>query len=443
MMLQPALPGLWRRSLCFLGLGLAGAASVDADSGDFRAWAPQPPLGWNSWDYYGTTINEGQALAQAEAMARDLRPHGWSIFVVDIQWYGAGSKGFDYVKDLQVSMDGYGRLLPNPERFPSSREGRGFGPLAAYVHSLGLKFGVHLMRGIPKAAVRQHARILGTSLHAADIADLSDTCSWNTDMAGVAMDRPGAQAYYDSVFSLLASWGVDFVKVDDSSRPYHAAEIRAIRKAIDRSGRPILLSLSPGATPLERGSEVASRANLWRISDDFWDSWKALKEQFGRLDRWTPYRGPGHYPDPDMIPLGLIRMGKPTRFTPDEQRTLMTLWAISGSPLIFGGDMTRMDPLTLGLLTNDAVLAIDQAGRGQHQAWSEAGIVVWQAYSADSAACSVALFNTSDLPREVEVDRHRLGVAPTAGCRDVWTGQPVTGKVRLGAHACALLSFLP
>ncbi len=113
-------------------------------------------------------------------------------------------------------------------------------------------------------------------------------------MYGVDMTKPGAQAYYDSVFALFASWGVDFVKVDDISRPYHRAEIEAIRAAIDKTGRPMVLSLSPGETPLDAGESVASNANMWRISDDFWDYWPALLEQFARLDKWTPHRGPGH-----------------------------------------------------------------------------------------------------------------------------------------------------
>ena len=126
-------------------------------------------------------------------------------------------------------------------------------------------------------------------------------------MYGVDMSRPSAQEYYDSVLAMLASWGVDFVKVDDLSRPYHTAEIEAIRKAIDKTGRPIVFSTSPGATPVSQGEHVRTHANQWRVSDDFWDGWRLLKEQFARLDAWTPFRGEGHFPDADMLPVGNIR----------------------------------------------------------------------------------------------------------------------------------------
>ena len=180
-----------------------------------------------------------------------------------------------------------------------------------------------------------------------------------------------AQAYYDSVIQLCSDWGVDYLKVDDISRPYHdnEAEIAAVRRAIDRvsarSGRPIVLSLSPGETPLSAAEHVKRHANLWRISDDFWDDWAALREQFTRLARWNPHRGAGHWPDADMLPLGVLACGsRSTRLSPDEQITLMTLWCIARSPLMHGGDMTKMDDFTLSLLTNDEVLAVNQRSSG-------------------------------------------------------------------------------
>ena len=161
-----------------------------------------------------------------------------------------------------MTADEYGRLLPAPNRFPSSAGGKGFAPLAADVHRLGLKFGVHLMRGIPRHAVKLNTPVFGTNYRAQDIADPKSTCPWNPDMYGVDMRKPGAQAYYDSVFRLFASWGADFVKMDDMSRPYdsHEPEIEAAHKAILASGRPMILSLSPGETPVHRGNRV------WRFA---------------------------------------------------------------------------------------------------------------------------------------------------------------------------------
>ncbi|MDR1011630.1 MAG: glycoside hydrolase family 27 protein, partial [Opitutaceae bacterium] len=321
----------------------------------FHAWAKTPPMGWNSWDCFGTTITEEQARAQAGAQAEKLKPFGWDILTVDIQWYEPNSKGHDYKPGASLAMDTHSRLIPAPNRFPSSAGGAGFKPLADYIHAKGLRFGIHIMRGIPRQAVRANTPILGTTARAADIADQSSICKWNPDMFGVDMSKPGAQAYYDSLFKLYASWGVDFVKVDDIARPYDAtqqAEIEAIRKAITASGRPIVLSLSPGDTPLARGAHVMTHANLWRISDDFWDNWKLLLEMFPRVDKWTPYRTEGAWPDADMLPFGIIRFDKPTRFTRDEQILCMTLWCIARSPLILGADMTKLDAFTLSLLTN-------------------------------------------------------------------------------------------
>lgn len=395
----------------------------------FWQWAQMPPLGWNSWDCFATTITEAQVKAEADVMADKLKPHGWQYIVVDIQWFEPAANGFDYRKGAMLAMDEFGRLLPATNRFPGAANGVGFKALADYVHSQGLKFGIHLMRGIPRQAVAENCKIMGTSLHAADIADTNDVCRWNHDNFGVAMKKKGAQEYYNSVLDLIAAWGVDFVKVDDLSRPYHAAEIEAIRAAIDRTGRPIVLSTSPGATPLEQGYHVSANANMWRISDDFWDKWSApkeamhgLKEQFAPLAAWASFTGPGHFADADMLPLGTIALGKrKTNLTPDEQRTLVTLWSIARSPLIMGGDLTKLDDFTLSLLTNDEVIAADQTGRNAHQVFNRDGLIAWASDVPDSADKFVALFNTTDRAAKVSVALSELGWSGSVKVRDLWT----------------------
>jgi len=363
----------------------------------FLDWAKAPPMGWNSWDAFGTAITEAQAREQADFMAARLLPHGWRILTVDIQWYEPGASGHSYRADAPLTMDAWGRLIPAPNRFPSSSNGAGFRPLADYVHARGLQLGIHLMRGVPRLAVARKLPVKGSSVSAADIADRTSVCPWNPDMYGVDMTKPGAQEYYDSVFELVASWGVDFVKVDDISRPYHEhqREIEAIRRAIDRTGRQIVLSLSPGETALTAADHVKRHANLWRISDDFWDNWPALVEQFERLRNWSPHRGEGHWPDADMLPLGVLGSRR-TRFTPDEQRTLMTLWSIARSPLIHGGDMTKTDAETLALLTNDEVIAVDQRSEGNRQLFDKDGLVAWTADVPGSPDRYLALFNARD-----------------------------------------------
>ena len=343
-----------------LGL-LGGLVAAQAADPTYWSWARTPPMGWNSWDCYGAGVWQTDALANADYMATNLKSHGWNLITIDIQWYEPLAHTTEYRKGAILETDANGRLLPAPNRFPMTAETHSFKPIADYLHAKGLKFGLHLMRGIPRQAVdRDNAPILGTTNHAADIADKRNVCFWNTDMYGVDMTKPGAQEYYDSVFAQMAEWGLDFVKVDDLAG--HTAEIEAVRKAIDKTGRPIVFSISPGGSSVARGEFVSTNANLWRISGDFWDSWGALYSQFERVDSWTPFRAPGHWPDADMIPFGNVRAWTTngwTQFTHDEHYTLMTLWSIGRSPLILGGNLPKNDDFTLSLLVNDEVIAVN------------------------------------------------------------------------------------
>ncbi|MBN1516225.1 NPCBM/NEW2 domain-containing protein [Candidatus Sumerlaeota bacterium] len=395
--------------LSLILLGTAVSMIVQSSSADGPSHldnAPTPPLGWNSWDIFGTTLTEEQARAQADAMAENLLPAGYKYFTVDIQWYEPNSESHVYKDGAPLEMDEYSRLMPAVKKYPSAADGAGFKPLAGYVHSKGLQFGIHIMRGIPKQAVRENTAILGVDVRAADIANTNSFCPWNPDMYGVDMSKPGAQEYYNSLFDLYASWGVDYVKVDDIARPYDAnqlAEIEAIRKAIDQTGRPIVLSLSPGDTPIERGEHVMNHANLWRISDDFWDRWPPLYGMFGRLEKWTQYRMRGAWPDADMLPFGVVEFGRPTNFTRDEQILCMSLWCIARSPLIFGGDMTRLDEFTVDLLTNPEVLAVNQASENGRQLYRKDDLIVWTADVPDSPDKYVALFNAQDNSDQIDL----------------------------------------
>jgi hypothetical protein len=409
-------------------LFLFGSAKGD-DVKSFLNWTPTPPMGWNSWDCYGAAVTEAQTKANADYMAEHLAKHGWQYVVVDIQWYEPDAKGWDYRPGAKLEMDGNGRLLPAVNRFPSAAGGNGFKSLADYVHAKGLKFGVHILRGIPRQAVAANTPILGTKVRAAEIADTTSTCRWNSDMYGVDVSRPGGQEYYDSIFAQFAEWGIDFVKVDDLSRPYHQAEIAAIRRAIDKSGRPMVFSTSPGPTPLDRAGDIAAHANMWRISDDFWDNWNLLKAQFRRCADWARYSGGGHYPDADMLPLGAIRASKNshTRFTKDEQYTLMTLWSICRSPLIFGGDLPQTDAFTLSLLTNDEVLAVSQHSSGGRQLFRNGDLIVWTADADGSSDKYLAVFNARDeidaQPAAVSVSLKDIGFDGPCKVRDLWNAR--------------------
>jgi hypothetical protein len=425
--------------------------------------AQTPPLGWNSWDAYGPSVREEEVKANADYMASHLLKYGWDTIVVDIQWYAPKTKPHGYIPDPHnVTLDEYGRLIPDPARFPSAANGVGFSALAEYVHSLGLKFGIHIMRGIPRWAVEQNLPVKGSSVHAADIADKIHLCHWlnQTDMFGIDHRQPEAQAYYDSIAELYASWGVDFVKADDiaqsqdPSYPYHAAEIAALSQALCKCGRPIVLSLSPGPAPLEQARHLRQYANLWRISDDFWDDWAALKRQFERLHRWETEIQPGGWPDADMLPLGRIGIRgevgneRGTNFTRQEQRTLMSAWCIFRSPLMFGGDLPSSDEWTLSLITNPEVLAVNQNSTNNHQSYAQDEILAWTANIPGSDDRYVAVFNLSDSERAAQLSWEAMDVpARSVKVRDLWAsldlGEQQSLLVSLQPHASGLYRISP
>ncbi len=337
--------------------------------------APTPPIGWNSWDSYGFTIDEQQFKANAAVLA-SLQQFGWKYAVIDEGWYMANPAGRN-LNERQYLWNANGLLVPDSARFPSAANNAGFKPLADWLHAQGLKFGIHIVRGIPRQVVAANLPIAGTSFHAADAADTTSPCPWDEGNWGI-QDNAAGQAYYDSMLRLYASWGVDFLKVDCiSDHPYRPTEIRQIAEAIRKSGRVIVLSLSPGPTSLDHAAEVAKYAQMWRIADDHWDGWTfprqpgtefpmGVRDMFDRLAKWYPYTGPGSWPDADMLPEGYLGPhpgwgeARQSRLTPDEQRSEFTLWAVTRSPLIFGGNLTRLDDLTRSLLTNQTVLFMDQ-----------------------------------------------------------------------------------
>jgi hypothetical protein len=401
------------------------AAAAAGPSG--HPLAPTPPTGWNSWDSYGTTVTEAEVKANADYMADHLKSHGWQYVVVDIQWSEPHPQTHGYRPNADLVMDEYGRLTPATNRFPSAAGGKGFRPLADYIHGKGLKFGIHIMRGIPRRAVAADLPVLGSEAHAAAIANPKSLCPWNTDMYGLDMSKPGAQDYYDSILQLYAAWGVDYIKADDIASPFHGDEIAALHRAIMKSGRAIVLSLSPGPADLAKADFYAANANLWRISGDFWDRWPSLRANFDLLEKWSRYTRPGAWPDADMLPLGRIGIraergdDRMTRFTRDEQRTLMTLWSIARSPLMFGGDLPRNDDFTLSLLTNDEVLAVDQNSTHSRQLFLRGDQIAWTSDAAGSPAKYLAVFNVGDqAPLEIRVNWSELGFSATCAVRDLW-----------------------
>lgn len=423
------------------------------EKGEFKTWAQTPPMGWNSWDCYGPTVVEQEVKANTDYMADNLKEYGWEYIVVDIRWFVENDKagGYNQTDPIYV-IDEYGRYTPALNRFPSAEDGKGFSELANYVHDKGLKFGIHIMRGIPVIAVENKLPILGTDGITADqIYSTELQCPWLRDNYTIDASKPGAQEYYNSIFNMYAEWGVDFIKIDDLSRPYHTEEIELIRNAIDNCGRPMVLSTSPGKTPIEDAEHVSENANMWRMVDDVWDIWRDIPHLMKVSEDWYPYIAPGTWPDCDMIPLGRISIrgergeDRMTRLTKDEQYTLMSFFTIFRSPLMFGGDLPSNDPFTLSLLTNKEVLKMHREGTDVRQLYQEDGKVAVTSKNSQNSDIYLALFNISDdeSPQSVSVDLSDIDIDGECTIIDMWSGETIgkfseTFSQDLAPHASGL-----
>lgn len=415
--------------------------------------AATPPMGWNSWDCYGASVTEEEVKANAEHMARYLKPYGWEYIVVDARWYDSGAQSSILAPFVPLECDEYSRFIPATNRFPSSAGGKGFKPLADYIHGLGLKFGIHIMRGIPRQAVHANTSILATEVRAKEIAHPNSICSWNADIYGINSTIVGAQDYYNSLFSLYASWGLDFVKVDDITFPYSEGEIELIRNAIENCGRTILLSLSPGPAPLDKSDHLKKHANMWRITADYWDRWEDLLEEFEKCNQWSCHSGSGHWPDADMLPLGHIALrscehglgDRVTRFSREEQVTMMTLWCIFRSPLMLGCELRDTDPWTLSLLTNPEVLRVLKHSSSGRQLFRRDQIIAWMATDEDGSQY-LAVFNIGVVESKAELQLRQMGLAGTYIIRDLWKRENLyevdrAVSINVPPHGARLLKF--
>ena len=396
--------------------GMARLSSVPSDDvATFRTWAMTPPMGWNSWDCYYSSVTEKEVMQNARYLVdNNLVRHGWEYVVVDIRWYcdhpSLGGGNYNQRGDQGYVLDAYGRYLPSPRRFPSCMKDGiniGFKALADSIHNMGLKFGIHIMRGVPKAVVGSNYQLKGSEQTpwSQVYNGTTSPCTWLKDNLLVRNNEAGQQ-YYNSIMDLYAGWGVDFIKVDDLSRPFYTDEIHMIRKAIDQTGRPIVLSLSPGKTQYQYAGECLDNANMWRMMDDLWDNWSAVDAVFNEAHVWSQYSRPGNFADCDMLPLGQIAMtigdpgytsaqgGRWTNLTHNEQLTMMTLWGICHSPLFFGGEMTRNDAFTLSLLNNEEYHRMHKYGTDARQVLNDEnlGHVAWTSTDPDTGNRYLALF---------------------------------------------------
>ncbi len=403
---------------------------LDLKSQEKLNLAEKPPLGWNSFDSYGVYLHEEAAYANLEAFAEKLKPFGYEYFVIDAGWFGEFSlipgTIFPAEKHAKiVALDEYGRLEPSKTYFPN-----GIKPIIDKAHQQGIKFGIHLMRGIPRLAYELNTPVLGTELHARDIADTTSICSWNHQNYGIDMEKPGAQEYYNSVYQKLAEWGVDFVKVDDLV--HYPKEIIAIGKAISKTGRPMIYSLSPGGTTNLKDLPYYKEAHLIRITSDIWDDSQSINRSFEAMKIWQGRGFSGFWPDLDMIPFGQLQLMKPeeykslsqanenlagkgynrwSQFSQAQMRTFITQRAIFASPLMVGGDLPTLDEYSLKLITNKDMLSCNQNSQPATLMSDNDSIEVWVTAVPDLKIRGwAAIFNRSNKSKEIFISKKRLGL---------------------------------
>jgi alpha-galactosidase len=439
----------------------AGAAETKIKIVCGDTLALTPPMGWNSYDAFGDSVVESEVISNATWLKQHLQPFGWDTIVIDFRWYDSLADGIRVQNPEGVTIDAYGRCIPAPNRFPSAADGTGFKNLAARIHSMGLKFGIHIMRGIPRKAVEQGLPIAGSTFTASQAAlpkgDPNRTCVWNQDMFGVDAATPAGKAWYESIARQYAEWGVDYIKCDDidymiRGRIYATNEIAALSTALAKSSRSIVLSLSPGPAPISCAGHLEHYANLWRISGDFWDSWKSLNHNFDLFKEWYQYGKPGHWPDGDMIPFGHlcqrncdVHPDRWTRFTRDEQLTLISLWALAPSPLMLGANLPDNDSWTTALLSNPDVLAVNQDAlgqQGQFRGLTPSGAEIWTK-ELETGGLAIGIFNRTENPLKINYSLRNLGFGRTPRVRDLWTrhdlGRQNVYLTTLPAHGCLLL----
>jgi alpha-galactosidase len=448
----------------FLITLLACINNCNSQENNTEKLAQTPPMGWNSFDSYGVYLHEKVAMENLEAFAEKLKPHGYEYFVIDAGWFGEFElqPGTIYPAEKhakKMNFNEYGLLQPSETYFPN-----GLQPIIDRCHELGLKFGLHLMRGIPREMVRLDLPIKGKNYKAADIADTTSICVWNDQNYGVDMSKPGAQEFYNSLINQMAEWGVDFIKYDDLV-PF-PEEIKGIAKAIAQCGRPIVYSLSPGNGADPNHIEAFKTAHMLRVTPDIWDEQKGIDQCFNAWRKWQGKEEPGFWIDMDMIPFGQLQLMNPkpegisgheskgelmrmmdngelerkellsgkgfirwSEFTKDQMYTFITLRALSASPLMMGGDLPTLDDFSLKLITDKNVLECNQNGVMGQLVYEKDGVEIWNTPKKESEEGWIGIFNRTPELNEVSLKIEDLGLdaSKTFDLENVWKESKVSG----------------
>jgi alpha-galactosidase len=343
-----------------------------------------PPMGWNSWNCWGLAVDEQKVIASAHTYRdKGLMNHGWTYVNIDDGWEIRG--------DLNPKRDPKGNILTN-EKFPDMKR------LGDSIHAIGLKFGIYSSPG-------------------------PLTCGGYT--ASYQHEEQDALSF--------ASWGIDYLKYDwcsydgiakDTTLTEYKKPYFVMRDALAKVNRDIVFSLCQYGmgNVWEWGNEVGG--NLWRTTGDITDTWESLREiGFNQVSN-QPFAKPGNWNDPDMLIVGWVGWGPslhPTRLTPDEQYTHISLWCLLSAPLLIGCDLQRLDEFTLNLLTNDEVIALDQDPLGSQakKVLVDGDIQVWVKELADGSK-AIGVFNLSEKTMKYNLDFEKAGIKPGGELRDLW-----------------------
>lgn len=442
----------FRRSLllvlcCALALVWSATRAPSPARAEANGVSATPPMGWSSWSFIRSAPTEAKIEAQAKAMSDSgLAAAGYRYVNLDDFWY----------LNPATTVDGYGRWQTDPAKFPD-----GMASVAAYVHGLGELYGMYLTPGIPVAAYNQNTPIQGTGYHARDIVSNTSSYETNYNFGSGSMyyidyskNPAAAQAFLDSWADELASWGVDYLKIDGVG-DWDVADIEHWSQALNQSGRPIHLELSNNLD-VNNVATWQQYTNGWRIDGDIecycgsngssypLTDWNNVSSRFNDVVPWIGDGGPGGWNDLDSVDVG---NGSNDGLTTAERQTQITLWAVQNAPLLLGSDLTNLDSGDLALLTNSEVIAVDQAGHPARPVDRTTQEQAWVAPDGDGSY-TVALFNLSGGTATVGVDWPQVGFSGSASVRDLWAhselGSFASGfSESLPGHGSALLRVTP
>jgi alpha-galactosidase len=444
------------------------ASLYDQQLARLRNISQFPLRGWNSCGAFMWSTNETEMKANIDLTAELLQASGYNIIELDWYWY------LD-LNAVTTYLDEYGRPQPDVNRWPSSTGLQGFKRIIDYIHSKGMLFGLHVMRGISAVAVEYQLPVLGTNYTADEIYDAQRACPWFcvpvSQFYALKANHPGAQAYQNSLYAQFASWGVDMIKADCLyGDNYLLDQIQSVSDAIDHSGRPMLLSLSPGNGPNQPDQQpvmaaaVTPMVNVYRMTADTWASW----QQWHIVNHWhaayiirdfiggskTGRYGVPAFPDYDNPPFGWLTdpyQGREPHFmsplTPDEHYTVASFWMFSRAPMFYEGDLRTQDPFSLSLVTNKrAIQMMDYSTNVTVIEYSAFNYSVWRSDSTTEGGSSyVALFNIVDnLSQSLSVNMAQItgGHGNICSIQEIWNGTVTTQvewiNVTLPIHGSAL-----